>query len=341
MKVNLMNQHKPLKKHLLTCAMALAVGMGLSGCNKEEATTPANNAGVEAAAKTDQQIEKAEQAAQAAEVQLMALPVEELSKRARTAFNEQRLYAPAGDNAMEYYLALRKKSAQPDASNEAALVDLMPYAVIAAEQAIGRTDFVEAERLRALIERADPQAPSLSRIAEAIEAGKTNAVQRVADEAKRLEDEKKKAELAQLKAEQDAAAKAAAAAARPTAPAAAAAVPERPAPAASAAVERPAVPTPAPTPVVERPAPTPAARTALVAISTPEPAYPPEALRAGISGEVEVEFSVARDGTVSNVRIVKANPRGTFDRGVQATVRKWRYQPMDEERNVRRTFSFR
>jgi periplasmic protein TonB len=337
-----MNQRKPLKKHLLTCAMALAVGMGLSACNKEEATTPANNAGVEAAAKTDQQIAKAEQAAQAAEVQLMALPVEELSKRARTAFNEQRLYAPAGDNAMEYYLALRKKSAQPDASNEAALVDLMPYAVIAAEQAIGRTDFVEAERLRALIERADPQAPSLSRIAEAIEAGKTNAVQRVADEAKRLEDEKKKAELAQLKAEQDAAAKAAAAAAKPATPSTpVATVPERPAPvtAPSPVVERPA--TPAPTPVAERPAPAPAARTALVAISTPEPAYPAEALRAGVTGEVEVEFSVARDGTVSDVRIVKANPRGTFDRGVQATVRKWRYQPMDQERSVRRTFSFK
>jgi periplasmic protein TonB len=335
-----MNQRKPLKKHLLTCAMALAVGMGLSACNKEEATAPASSAGVEAAAKTDQQIAKAEQAAQAAEVQLMALPVEELSKRARTAFNEQRLYAPAGDNAMEYYLALRKKSAQPDASNEAALVDLMPYAVIAAEQAIGRTDFVEAERLRALIERADPQAPSLSRIAEAIEAGKTNAVQRVADEAKRLEDEKKKAELAQLKAEQDAAAKAAAVAARPATPVAAA--PERPTPVVTPAVpaaERPVASTPVP--VVERPTPAPAVRTALVAISTPEPAYPPEALRAGISGEVEVEFSVARDGTVSDVRIVKANPRGTFDRGVQATVRKWRYQPMDQERSVRRTFSFK
>ena len=60
---------------------------------------------------------------------------------------------------MEYYIALRKKSDKPDASAESALMDLQPYAVIAAEQAIGREDFLEAERLRALIAAADPQAP--------------------------------------------------------------------------------------------------------------------------------------------------------------------------------------
>ena len=70
----------------------------------------------------------------------------------------------AGDNAMEYYLALREKSETPDASAESALIDLMPYAIIAAEQAIGREDFVEAERLRALIEKTDAQAPALPRI---------------------------------------------------------------------------------------------------------------------------------------------------------------------------------
>jgi periplasmic protein TonB len=329
-----------MKKHLLTCAVILALGAGLSACKKDEAPAADPAAGAQTEA-TNQQIAQAEKAAEAAEANLLGLPVEELRKRARTAFNEQRLYAPAGDNAMEYYLALRKKSEQPDASAEAALVDLMPYAVIAAEQAIGRTDFVEAERLRALIERADPQAPSLTRIAESITAGKSNAEQRVVDEAKRLEEEKKKAELAKVKAAEDAA-KAAAAAKAPTP-----AVVERPTPAPTPApvAERPAAPTPAP--VAERPAPTPApaarpaAATALVAISTPQPAFPPEALRSGITGEVEVEFTVNADGSVGEVRIIRATPRGVFDRGVQATVRKWRYQPMDQSRNVRRTFSFK
>ena len=136
---------------------------------------------------------------------MAALPVEELRKRASTAFREQRLYAPAGDNAMEYYLALRKKSDKPDANSESALMDLMPYTVIAAEQAIGRYDFVEAERLRALLERADPQAPALPRIAEAISTGKSNEAQRVVNDTKRTEDEKRLAELAKQKVIDDAA----------------------------------------------------------------------------------------------------------------------------------------
>jgi len=49
---------------------------------------------------------------------------------------------------------------------------------------------------------------------------------------------------------------------------------------------------------------------------------------------------VNRDGSVSDVRIVKSNPRGTFDRGVQTTVRKWQFQPVDEPRTIRRNFNF-
>ena len=43
--------------------------------------------------------------------------------KARTAYAESRLYAPAGDNAMEYYLALRDKADKPDVSAESALID--------------------------------------------------------------------------------------------------------------------------------------------------------------------------------------------------------------------------
>jgi protein TonB len=81
---------------------------------------------------------------------------------------------------MEYYIALRKKTEKPDPSAESALMDLQPYAVIAAEQAIGRKDYLEAERLRALIAAADPQAPSLARIADAIAKGKASAAQEAA-----------------------------------------------------------------------------------------------------------------------------------------------------------------
>ena len=62
-------------------------------------------------------------------------PPTNCAARGRQALREQRIYTPAGDNAMEYYIALRKKSDKPDASAESALMDLQPYAVIAAEQA--------------------------------------------------------------------------------------------------------------------------------------------------------------------------------------------------------------
>ena len=188
-------------KHVLPCALLIA--LSLTACKKEP--EPEAQPGADVAAQAEAQIAQAAQAAQAAEAQLAALPVEELRKRASTAFREQRLYAPAGDNAMEYYLALRKKSDKPDANSESALMDLMPYTVIAAEQAIGRYDFVEAERLRALLERADPQAPALPRIAEAISTGKSNEAQRVVDDTKRTEDEKRLAELAKQKVIDDAA----------------------------------------------------------------------------------------------------------------------------------------
>jgi protein TonB len=78
----------------------------------------------------------------------------------------------------------------------------------------------------------------------------------------------------------------------------------------------------------------------LVPISTPQPAYPPAAMRSGTSGQVVVSFTVNADGSVGEVNIVSAKPRGVFDRAVQAAVKKWRYQPMASNQQVTRTFDF-
>ena len=78
---------------------------------------------------------------------------DQLRDAASKAYGENRLYAPAGNNAMEYYLALRDSNRPTPASS--ALTDLMPMTVIASEQAIAREDFAEAKRLVALIEKAD------------------------------------------------------------------------------------------------------------------------------------------------------------------------------------------
>jgi protein TonB len=89
------------------------------------------------------------------------------------------------------------------------------------------------------------------------------------------------------------------------------------------------------------PPPPPPARSAdLVAVSTPQPPFPQDALRDGTSGEVVARYTVNTDGSVGDVSIVSAKPRGVFERGVQSTVRRWKYQPIDKPQTVTRTFSF-
>lgn len=101
--------------------------------------------------------------------------------------------------------------------------------------------------------------------------------------------------------------------------------------AAEAAAAQAAVAAPAPPPRRLKP----------IAVSTPQPNYPPDALRAGVTGEVEVSIVIGRDGSVRDARVVRSRPRGTFDRSVLATVRTWRFEPLDEEATLTRTIQFR
>lgn len=55
-------------------------------------------------------------------------------------------------------------------------------------------------------------------------------------------------------------------------------------------------------------------------------AYTDEARRANITGEVEMEITIRRDGTVSDVRVVRGLGGGLNDRAV-AAVRQWRFAP--------------
>ena len=313
---------------LVTCAFA--------GCKKEEgAAAPEAAAG--AAATTEQ---AAPQATAAQKVGAMS--VDQLRDAAGQALRQQRLYAPEGDNAMEYYLALREKEPS-DPAVSSALTDLMPYILIATEQSIGREDIVEAKRLYALMEKTDDTAPALPRLKAAIATAETAAVARAEAEkadaaaAAVRQAELEKQRIADLQTQQKAAAEAfaqqqeaerRAAAARQAATQRAAA--QRPEPAAT---------TPAPAPVT--PAPAPRVANTLRPISTPGPDYPREAQRRRRAGSVEVEFTVDVDGSVSNARVVNADPPRVFDREALQAVNRWRFQPVSSPVTTRRTFQFR
>ncbi len=58
-----------------------------------------------------------------------------------------------------------------------------------------------------------------------------------------------------------------------------------------------------------------------------EPVYPFRARRRGVEGSVKIQFFVTREGRVSGLKIVKAEPPGFFEKAVRQTVSKWHFQP--------------
>ncbi len=324
-----------LRRPTTALAAALVLALGLSACSPAEEAPPAAEAAAAAPAPVAPEVDESAQVAEAAQATanaLAVLSVEELREKGNSALREQRLYSPAGDNAMEYYLALRQKSATPDVSAESALIDLMPYALIASEQAINQAEFVEAERLFELMSRTDPEAPSLNRIRDAIASGRTAVADRARLDVERAERDRVAAE----QRARDAAVAEATAAVTP-APAPAPAQPVAPAPEPVVVAPAPVVVAPAP---VAAPAPAPVRTGPPRPISTPQPPYPREAARSRAAGTVVVQYTIGADGRVTNVQVLRARPRGIFERTVEDTVATWRFEAPGEPVTQTRTFDF-
>lgn len=73
----------------------------------------------------------------------------------------------------------------------------------------------------------------------------------------------------------------------------------------------------------------------------PQPFYPPALLASRVEGYVEVEYDVAADGAVANLRLTSAMPRGEFEKAALAAVRAWRGPAGEAARHETRRFDFR
>ena len=58
------------------------------------------------------------------------------------------------------------------------------------------------------------------------------------------------------------------------------------------------------------------------------PIYPARWQSAGIEGWVQVQFDITASGSVTNVEVIDAQPKGSFDAAATSAVARWKYDPM-------------
>lgn len=69
----------------------------------------------------------------------------------------------------------------------------------------------------------------------------------------------------------------------------------------------------------------------LTAISRTQPMYPDQLRFRRVEGEVLIEFTVTREGTVTDPVVISSRPSGAFDRSALRAVRRWRFQPRRDD----------
>lgn len=280
-----------------------------------------------------------------------------LRQRAEQAMREQRLFVPAGNNALEHYLALRRQHPD-DAGAEAGLVDLQPLLVIAIEQAIASGALPEGRRLVGHLQEMDANAPALVRLqATMADAERLAQLRAQATDAESLAKADADAAALRRQAKLNAERLAAARTAPSTPPAAnavtgAAAIaaapaltpPPAPAPPRQPAPAPPRQPAPAqtrPEPVAATPppasAPTRAAAQSPRLLRDVAPVYP----RSGrLSGQVQVAFTIGADGSVENPEVVNSTLPNAFDRAALTAVARWKFEASGSRHQSQRTLLF-
>lgn len=273
----------------------------------------------------------------------------ELMRRANQAFRENRIVDPSGDNATELFLAARDRD--PDHPGLAdALVEIMPLAQFAFEAAVRNDDLAEAERLHGLIARIDADSAITRSASERVADLRARQASALA-EAERLAAASVASAVEARTRPQPAAASpavATASAAAPTRATTVATTPSHPV-VAAAPSERAPAPASAPPSASARIA---AATDAAAAMTAPQPIskiapdYPPQARSRKVEGFVELEFRVATNGNAEDIRVLRSEPEGLFDRNAVRALMRWKFKPAErngvpEAATTRTTMNFR
>jgi periplasmic protein TonB len=295
-------------------AGVLILALLLGACGDKEPATPAAGpaaGGVQAGGSAE--------VVPGADTSSAVIPatVPELLSNASAAFSQDRLVAPEGDNAIEYYLAVLNQE-KDNVQATQGLVDLFPLGVSIAEKEIAARNVDEATRIIALLDESSPGSYTVQKLKSRL-AAQQNLIQR--------EDERRlAAEQAQLAAQQRSTAAAAD-------PAPATTTTSQPVSTASTTPRetRPAVTeTEAAPPPVSQPTtparPTGETRDAKV-VRQVQPGYPQLAYRRRLTGWVEIRFNVGTEGRVSNVEVIRADPPRMFDREAIRAVEQWMFEP--------------
>lgn len=58
-----------------------------------------------------------------------------------------------------------------------------------------------------------------------------------------------------------------------------------------------------------------------------EPRYPITAARDGITGWVQLSFTIDKSGAVTDVQVLSAEPENVFNREAMRALKRWKYQP--------------
>ncbi|CAM5186977.1 energy transducer TonB [Alishewanella longhuensis] len=65
-----------------------------------------------------------------------------------------------------------------------------------------------------------------------------------------------------------------------------------------------------------------------------EPRYPVTAAQQGVTGWVQLGFTIDNNGMVEQPKVLAAHPEGIFDVEALRAVSKWRYSPLDAGKSL-------